>query len=481
MKTYILNPEIKIIPNKTRNVLYRIDNFFHSPDKVAPISPSDSIFLLLFDGTRSKEDVKRDYLRVFKVCKDINVDRTIDMLKMRLGIEDLLIDSSLFSDEEIHRYGNRVDPCSLILTKDKFDMKDGDLRLDAPLSLNYNVTTICPFSCLYCYHPLNEIKPYISLSRVKTVLSQFKECGCESVTLSGGDPMVRQDIDEILEHLHKIDLFYTLSTKSIISNNRIDKLIDKAGLDRIQISLDSSKADIVERVIGAQPGYFHACIKQIEYMLSRGIDVRAKSVLTSYNADYLDEYFEMLNILGVKHVQVVGYGRSGARHEDSLFPTADQMKNATESVENAKVKYPNMCIVGGGYSIQEAKPVGKECPIFEKRSVCNAGRFCVTMLPNGEVTVCEQLPYDKRYIIGDLSKENLMEWWNGETLKRWLSPPSRDIFAEGIACKTCNEDNYVKCHQKYSRCLRFCREYYGSTEMPDTRCPKAEYAPIRIQ
>ena len=60
MKTYILNPEIKIIPNKTRNGLYRIDNFFHSPDKVAPISPSDSIFLLLFDGTRSKEDVKRD-------------------------------------------------------------------------------------------------------------------------------------------------------------------------------------------------------------------------------------------------------------------------------------------------------------------------------------------------------------------------------------------------------------------------------------
>ena len=154
MKTYILNPEIKIIPNKTRNVLYRIDNFFHSPDKVAPISPSDSIFLLLFDGTRSKEDVKRDYLRVFKVCKDINVDRTIDMLKMRLGIEDLLIDSSLFSDEEIHRYGNRVDPCSLILTKDKFDMKDGDLRLDAPLSLNYNVYNICIFSFFYFYYLL---------------------------------------------------------------------------------------------------------------------------------------------------------------------------------------------------------------------------------------------------------------------------------------------------------------------------------------
>ncbi len=481
MEKYILNPDIKIIPNKTRNVLYRIDSFFHSPDKIAPIAPADSIFLLLFDGTRTMDDVRKDFLRVFKECKDINVDRTINILKKRLGIDDLLVDASELSMEDLSRYGNRVDPVSLVLTKEKFDMKDGDLRLDAPLSLNYNVATSCPFSCKYCYHPLNDIKPFIPLDRVKTVLSQFKENGCESVMLSAGDPMLRPDIDEIMEHLHNIDLFYTLSTKSIISKKRIDKLIEKAGLDRIQISLDSSRSDVVEKVIGAPNGYFNACIDQIKYMLSCGIDVRAKSVLTSFVADYLDEYFDMLDSLGVRHVQVVGYGRSGSRHEDSLFPTEEQMSYAAEVVEKAKKKYPDMCIVGGGYSVQTAEPVGKNCPVFDKRSVCNAGRFCVTMLPNGEVTVCEQLPYDKRYIIGDLSQEDLMDWWNGEKVKKWLSPPSREIFKDGVACKTCEEGLYTKCHQKYSRCLRFCREYYGSTEMPDTRCPEAEYPPIRIQ
>lgn len=481
MGNYILNPDIKIIPNKTRNILYRIDNFFHSPDKIAPIAPADSIFLLLFDGTRNNEEVRRDYLRVFKDCKDVNVDRAINLLKTRLGLDDLLIDATSLSSEDLYKYGNRVDPVSLIIRKEKFDMKDGDLKLDAPLSLNYNVATSCPFSCMYCYHPLNKIEPYIALPRLKNVLSQFKDSGCESVMLSGGDPMARPDVDDIMEYLHSINLFYTLSTKSIIPNKRIDKLITKAGLDRIQISLDSSRSDIVEKLIGAPPGYFNKCISQISYMISSGIDVRAKSVLTSYNADYLDEYFELLDSLGVRHVQIIGYGRSGSRHVDSLFPTEGQMSKATECVARAKIKYPNMCIVGGEYSIQNVEPVGEDCPIFDKRSVCNAGRFCVTMLPNGEVTVCEQLPYDKRYIIGDLSKENLMDWWNGDDVKRWLSPPSRDLFSDGVPCKTCEKEIYNKCHQRYSRCLRFCREYYGSTEMPDTRCPKAEYPPIRIQ
>lgn len=186
MQRLILNKAVRIIPNKTRNILYRIDDYFHSPDKITPLSPSDSIFLLMFDGTRTKEEVRRDFLKVFRAVKTIDVDAVIEKIKSRLEIPDLLEDSSLYTDEEIEKYGNRVDPVSLLVDRSVFDMKGGDLRLDAPLSLNFNVATLCPFSCLYCYHPLDEVKPFIPLERLKVILREFKDNGCESVMLTGG-------------------------------------------------------------------------------------------------------------------------------------------------------------------------------------------------------------------------------------------------------------------------------------------------------
>ncbi len=478
---YILNPEIVIIPNKTRDILFRMDSFFHSPDKICPISPFDAIFLLLFDGNRTMDEVERDLLLIYgKGHKSFDVERAVEKLRSWMKIDDLLIDSETLAREERIKYGDRVDPLSLLIDEDVFDMQDGNLRLDAPLSLNFNVTTSCRFGCEYCYHPLEEITPLIPLSRLKEILLQFKENGCQSVMLTGGDPMLRPDIDEIMEYLHEIGLFYSISTKSILSEERIDSLISRAGLDRIQISLDSNRAEIVEKTIHATPGYFNSCVKMIKYMLEQGIDVRLKSVLTSFNADFVEEYFDFAASLGIKHVQLVGYGRSGTRHRDILFPSANQMKKASIIVDNARSKYTDMTIVGGGYAVQTASPVKNLRNYFERRSVCNAGRFAVTMLPDGEVTVCEQLPYDKKYIIGDLSKEDLMQWWNGDKVKDWLSPPKREEFAPGIPCYDCPEDNYDVCHRKYSRCLRYCREYFGFTQMPDIRCPGAEFEDFRI-
>lgn len=476
---FLLNPLVKIIPNKSRNVFYTVDEFFHSPENICPLSPADSIFLLLFDGTRTKKDVRNDYQKIFRGLSNFDVDIQLNKIKEKTGCNELLVDSSKFSKEEIEKLGNRIDPTSLVISKENFDMKNGDLKLDYPLSLNFNVATTCNFSCEYCYHPLNKVSPFISLSRLKEILKQFKDIGSESVMLTGGDPLLRPDIDDILSYLHSINFFYSLSTKSILSQSRIDKLIETAGFDRIQISLDSNRSHIVEKLIHVNEDYFKKCIQQIEYMLNKGIDVRVKSVLTSLNADYVDEYISFLVALGVKHIQIVSYGRSGYRHKDELFATEEQLTKASQSIKEAREKYPQLSLVGGGYSIQKAF-VENSVSFFEKRAVCNAGRFGVTMLPNGEVTICEQLPYNKKYIIGDLSKEDLLDWWNGEKLKTWLSPPSRKIFAPGVPCYSCKEEDYTVCHTKYSRCLRYCREYFGSTEMPDVHCPKTSFEEFRI-
>lgn len=300
--------------------------------------------------------------------------------------------------------------------------------------------------------------------------------------LTGGDPICRPDIDDLMIELHKIGLFYTLSTKSILSESRIKKLFYEAGLDRMQLSVDSANSKIITELIGADEDYLCNFKKQVQVMKSIGMDVRCKAVLTSYNADFLNEYFQMMCDLGVKHVQIVGYGRSGTRHNDKLFPSRKQQEIASETVENWKQKKTGMEIVGGGFSVLYDEPVELKSgdDIFAQRVVCNAGRFSLTLMPNGKVFVCEQIPYSQRHVIGDLNKDSLLECWNGALMQNWLSPPPRYIFPEDSYCRKCKDDDYNKCHVLYSRCLRFIYEHTGDTCYPDIKCPFARIKKTRI-
>ena len=186
-KRLLLNPNIKICRNRHRLVIYEIDDFFHSPDHVNIVSPQDALFLLLFDGSRTYNEVKRDFCKIFHYADEqVDIKSIIDNFTSRYKFSNMLLDSSQMDKNYIEKMGNRYDPLTFLIPKADYCPDTQDLRLDYPLSLNFNVATSCGFACEYCYHPLIPIKPFISFERLKEILKQFKENGCESVMLTGG-------------------------------------------------------------------------------------------------------------------------------------------------------------------------------------------------------------------------------------------------------------------------------------------------------
>lgn len=481
---YLFNPTLRFKKEKHRCIAYQIDEFFFAPDHLTILHPNELIFLMLFDGTRTFEQVEKDFDYLFSDVTNnkmkISADKTISVLEKRMGLNDVLVPVVELSQHKIKDTVNRYNPKDFLIDSNLLKIDYDNLRLDAPLSVNFNVMTRCNFKCLYCYHPLTPVNDLISVDRLKVLFKEFKETGCESVLLTGGDPMLRPDIDEIMKALYKTNLFYTLSTKSIINKDRLDKLYNEAGLGRMQLSLDSSNQETLTRLIGVRASYLKGFIQMVRNMQKIGMAVRLKAVLTSFNAWEMNDYLQFVSDLGVKHVQIVGYGRSGFRHNDIYYPSEEQQKYASEVVESWKRKSPEMEIIGGNYSKAFDEPVPLETNMFAKRSICNAGRFAMTLLPNGEVSVCEHLPYDKRTVIGDLRTQGVLECWNGQKMTEWLSPPKRNIFPSDSPCAKCKEDDYNLCHTKYSRCLRFIREITGFIDGPDIKCPYAQFKKMRI-
>ncbi len=489
----IYNPELRFKKETHRCIAYTIDDFFYSPDNISVLLPQEVIMLLLFDGEHTFKEVAQNMAYIFGLDseeKDGSYEtmllNALETLEQRTGISPLVQDIAEITPELLKQTQKRYpNPSAFIIPKEDIVFNPHDLRLSAPLSVNYNVMTVCGFKCKYCYHPLIPVNDLIPLERLKVIFKELKDSGCESVMLTGGDPMLRQDIDGIMQSLHQAGLLYSLSTKSIIPEQRIRHLHENAGLHGMQISLDSADNAVAQKVLGiTDSNYVQKVVQMIRNLQKYGIEVRVKAVLTSYNADGLADYLHLLESLGVKRMQVVQYGRSGTRHTDDLYPSDEQMKKASGIILNFKAMHKDVDLAAGSFEKAYDEPVVTESitnkTIFTKRSICNAGRFSLTLMPNGEAFICEQLPYDKRYVLGSLKTQSLGECWNGKAMKKWLSPPERTVFSKDSPCKTCPDAFYTECHTTYSRCLRFIYEHTGDTVTADIKCPRYSFEKRRI-
>lgn len=491
--SYIFNPQLRFRKDGRRLFIYSLDEFFFEPNNLTPVLPAEIIMLLLFTGKKPFNEVAKDFAFVIGYNEHIAeseavkiLTKSISNLEKRSQIENLLLASTSLSSNIINETLSRYpDPQYFIIPSDEFNFEPNNLRLSAPLSVNWNVMTSCGFRCKYCYHPLVPVNELIPLERLKIIFAELKSLNCESILLTGGDPMLRPDIDDVLVEIAKSGLKYCLSTKSILSDDRIKLFHEKANLHGLQISLDSVCQNTVSELLGINDNdYVKNVLHMIETLQKNDIEVRIKSVFTSYNADDLQNFLQTIIGLGVKRIQITPYGRSGTRHNDKLFTTAAQLEKANQIIAEFQSRYKDVELNGGGFEIGYDEPVVIDTitaeNIFSKRSICNAGRFSMTMLPNGEVFVCEQLPYNSKYVLGDLRTQSVQECWNGEMMQKWLSPPDRNTFEEHSPCRTCLDEFYDKCHKLYSRCLRFIYEHTGDTDTADIKCPRFTFEKYRI-
>lgn len=105
-------------------------------------------------------------------------------------------------------------------------------------------------------------------------------------------------------------------------------------------------------------------------------------------------------------------------------------------------------------------------------SRCSANLSHMVILPDGKVTICEQLYWDPRFIIGDISKQTIEEIWNSPRALK-LAFPQRSDFRDQSVCKTC--DIFDKCFSFPNKCFADILKGYGKEnwDYPDPRCKKA--------
>ena len=243
------------------------------------------------------------------------------------------------------------------------------------------ITHRCPLHCVYCSNPLEMQRRSDELSTADwlSIFQQAGEMGVLQLHLTGGEPLARPDLTELIGGARAAQLYSNLITSGVgLDERRLDELIE-AGLDHIQLSFQDSEEVPANEFAGTRS---HALKLRIAQMIrKRHIAFTVNMVVHRRNLDRLKEMIAFAEQTGAQKLEIanVQYYGWALRNREALLPTRQQLDRSIEIVEAARErlkgklridfvfpdyysKYPKPCMNGWGHQQMLIDPAGRVLP-----------------------------------------------------------------------------------------------------------------------
>jgi pyrroloquinoline quinone biosynthesis protein E len=253
---------------------------------------------------------------------------------------------------------------------------------EVPTTLLAELTHRCPLHCPYCSNPLELIRGEAELSteQWKRVFSEARALGVLQLGLSGGEPLLRKDLEELAAHARSVGLYSTLVTSGLgLTRARAERL-KETGLEHIQISIQDSDPVVAEQIAGTR-SVKH---KQVAAALVRelGFAFTVNVVLHRSNLDRVGEIIDLAAELGADRIELANtqYYGWGLRNRAALQPTREQVERSREVAEQAMQRYR------GRMQITYVLPDYYEP--YPKACYGGWGKLYLVIAPNGMALPC---------------------------------------------------------------------------------------------
>jgi PqqA peptide cyclase len=253
--------------------------------------------------------------------------------------------------------------------------------LTNPLALIAEVTHRCPLHCAYCSNPLQLAADSSELSAADwlKVFSEASQLGVLHVHFTGGEPLARKDVAELIAGARRVGLYTNLITSGIgITRERMQKLV-ASGLDHIQLSFQDSREEVAAEISGVR--VHTRKIDVARWIREHALAFTVNIVVHRQNVNHLEEIISFAeqvrpDRMEIAHAQYYGWA---LKNRAALMPTRTQVDRAVGIVAAAQerlkgsiridsvvpdyyARYPKACMGGWGRRTLLVNPSGKVLP-----------------------------------------------------------------------------------------------------------------------
>jgi PqqA peptide cyclase len=254
-------------------------------------------------------------------------------------------------------------------------------KLSSPLALIAEITHRCPLHCVYCSNPMQMAGAQSELSTGEwtSVFQQAGKLGMLHAHFTGGEPLARIDVAELVSAARSAGLYTNLITSGVgLNDQRLAALMD-AGLDHIQVSFQDSREESANWIAGAKA---HAHKVELSRAIRKyKVAFTVNLVVHRQNLDHLEEMIAFIDTLNpdrveIAHAQYYGWALA---NRAALMPSREQVENGVAIVAEAEkrlagrmridsvipdyyAKYPKPCMGGWGQKLMLVNPSGRVLP-----------------------------------------------------------------------------------------------------------------------
>jgi len=259
------------------------------------------------------------------------------------------------------------------------------------------ISSVCPYKCAYCYNISEHTnKQLLSSEKIFQTIDEFIQLGVKNIYLSGGEPMVREEI--IPEILNKFTLknigFWLITTGWALDEVKLTTY-KKLGLRGIMISLDALKSDYINKIKGT--GAFETAVEVIKAAHDAGLLVVADCVMNRFLLadDNFTDYTSFAGKSGVNFINCYVPHTNESYLDEALksFTVSELKRVGALARRNQTARN----------SINQ--PIAYSPDIFEAKRGCLGGKLFFYISPDGSVKAC---PFQKK-VLGNINTQSLTE------------------------------------------------------------------------
>ena len=269
-----------------------------------------------------------------------------------------------------------------------------------PYTLVAELTYRCPLRCVYCSNPLDYARHSAELDTAtwQRVFREAEELGVVQLNLTGGEPLVRDDLEALIEEARRLDLYTNLITSGIPLRRERLARFRELGLDNVQISIQDVTAAASDRIAGLRS--FDRKLDVAAWVKELGFPLTLNTVLHRDNLDHVAEVIALAERLQADRLELANTQYLGwaLANRAALLPTRDQLGRARGVAAEARRRLrgrmeilfvtpdyytdlPKACMDGWGRRFMVVSPDGLVLPCHAAHTIPGLGFESVKARP----------------------------------------------------------------------------------------------------
>lgn len=306
-----------------------------------------------------------------------------------------------------------------------------------PLWLLAELTYRCPLHCVFCYNPVDFAKTSAELSTSAwlRVLREARAAGSVQCGFSGGEPMLRDDLEELVAEAHRLGFYTNLLTSGVGLTQARASALKQAGLDHIQLSFQDSTRELNDFLSHTKT--FDLKRRTAGIIKSHGWPMVLNCVIHRLNIDYIAQIIELAVELGAEYLELANtqYYSWAEINRDGLLPSRAQLERAESVTQTYREKL--------GDKIRVFFVVPDYYETRPKKCMNGWGTVFLTIAPDGTALPCHTAKMIPGVVFPNVTDMSVHDIWHASPGFNhfrgdgWMKEPCRNCPEKEIDLGGC--------------------------------------------